>query len=41
MSNWKEFILDALALICIFGAGYLMLHLAPGADAVMIEMKGQ
>jgi len=40
MHDWKEWLVDLLALICIFGVGYLALCLAPGVDAAIIEMKG-
>lgn len=41
MHDWKETIVDLIALVCIFGVGYLALCLAPGLDAAIIEMKGQ
>jgi hypothetical protein len=41
MSNWKEMLLDMIALICIFGVGYLALVLAPGVELAIIDAKGQ
>lgn len=38
--DWKEWVGDLIALLCIFGVGYVALLLAPGIELAIIDAKG-
>lgn len=38
--DWKEALGDIIALLCIFGVGYVALLLAPGIELAIIDAKG-